>query len=338
MSSPQNPDDAPTSGPLDGPTTQYRVPTPPGAPPSTAPTSPPSPTPPPPTPGPSAQTTQYLRPPTPSPTAAPTKVHTRTSPPSGPPPQAPGQAGYPPPGQRSRQAPPPVQSIPLAPPRHQAPDAGGPGQAPTVGQQAGQVPVGYGPPPPQAAPFAPPGAPSSAVPDAPAPFGPPPGQANPAAAQSQSAPLPAMTGSSALAQPGSVPVADGQQMKRRNTIAVWLVLPIITLGIYTFVWYYKIHKEMAAFDRRKEIPVAGPMLVILFLGWTVIAPIISFNNAGKRIRDAQRSAGLAETCNPLLCWLLMFAFGLHTWYMQGELNKVVDRYGAELGTTVPLFA
>ncbi|MEP9416350.1 DUF4234 domain-containing protein [Gordonia sp. VNQ95] len=336
MSSPQNPDDdAPTSGPLDGPTTQYRVPTPPGAPPSAAPNSPPPPSAPP--PGPSAQTTQYLRPPTPSPTAAPTKVHPRTSPPSGPPPQAAGQVGHPPPGQRSRQAPPPVQSIPPAPPRHQAPDAGGPGQAPTVGQQAGPAPAGHRQPP-QGAPFTPPGPPSGANPGAPASFGPPPGQANQPAAQQQSASLPAMTGSSALAQPGTVPVADGQQMKRRNTIAVWLGLPIITLGIYTFVWYYKIHKEMAAFDRRKEIPVAGPMLVILFLGWTVIAPIISFNNTGKRIRDAQRSAGLAETCSPLLCWLLMFAFGLHTWYMQSELNKVIDRYGAESGTTVPLFA
>ena len=80
------------------------------------------------------------------------------------------------------------------------------------------------------------------------------------------------------------------------------------------------------------------MLVLLFLGWTLIGPILTFNNAGKRIRDAQRSAGLSETCNPLLCWLLMFAFGLNLWYMQTELNKVVDRYGVAPRTTVPLYA
>lgn len=135
---------------------------------------------------------------------------------------------------------------------------------------------------------------------------------------------------------GPTPTAESVQMKHRNTIAVWIGLPLITLGIYGLVWYYKIHKEMAAFDRRTTIPVVGPMLILLLLGWTVIAPIISFHNTGKYIRDAQRAAGLPETCNPLLCWLLMFAFGLNTWYMQTELNKVVDHYGVEAGSPVRL--
>jgi hypothetical protein len=134
------------------------------------------------------------------------------------------------------------------------------------------------------------------------------------------------------------PVATGLAMKRRNPLAVWLGLPLITFGIYHLVWYFKIHKEMAEFDRRRSIPVAGPMLVLLFLSWTFIAPIISYHNAGARIRDAQRSAGLATTCSPTLSWLLWFVFGLHTLYMQSELNKVVDRYaGAPAGTSVPLF-
>jgi hypothetical protein len=133
-------------------------------------------------------------------------------------------------------------------------------------------------------------------------------------------------------------VSTGLAMKRRNPLAVWLGLPLITLGVYHLVWYYKIHKEMAEFDRRRSIPVAGPMLVLLFLSWTFIAPIISYHNTGARIRDAQRSAGITPTCSPTLAWLLWFAFGLHTLYMQSELNKVVDRYaGAPTGTTVPLY-
>jgi hypothetical protein len=104
------------------------------------------------------------------------------------------------------------------------------------------------------------------------------------------------------------------------------------------VWYYKIHKEMAEFDRRRSIPVAGPMLVLLFLSWTFIAPIVSYHNAGARVRNAQRSAGLAPTCSPAAAWLLWFVFGLNSLYLQVELNKVVDRYaGAPAGTTVPLF-
>lgn len=134
------------------------------------------------------------------------------------------------------------------------------------------------------------------------------------------------------------PVASGLAMKRRNPFAVWLGLPLITLGIYGLVWYYKIHKEMAEFDRRRSIPIAGPMLVLLFLGWTIIGPIVSYHNAGKRIRTAQTSAGLVASCSPTLCWLLMFVFGLNTLYMQTELNKVVDRYPqASPGMQVPLY-
>jgi hypothetical protein len=135
-----------------------------------------------------------------------------------------------------------------------------------------------------------------------------------------------------------VPVATGLAMKNRHPVLVWLVWPTITLGIYHLVWYYKIHKEMAEFDRRRATPVAGPMLVLLFLSWTFIAPIVSYHNAGVRIRNAQRSAGLFASCSPALCWLLWFAFGLNSLYMQIQLNKVVDRYaGAPVGTRVPLF-
>lgn len=130
----------------------------------------------------------------------------------------------------------------------------------------------------------------------------------------------------------------GLAMKRRNPFGVWIGLPLITLGIYFYVWYYKIHKEMAEFDRRRQIPVAGPMLVMLFLGWTIIAPLISYHNAGARIRDAQRAAGIPATCSPTLSWVLAFLFGTNILYMQFELNKIVDRYeGAAPHTTVPLF-
>jgi len=138
--------------------------------------------------------------------------------------------------------------------------------------------------------------------------------------------------------PNNSGVTSGLAMKRRNPIAVWIGLPLITLGIYQLVWYYKIHKEMAEYDRRRAIPVAGPMLVLLFLSWTLIAPIVSYHNAGARIRNAQRAAGLAPSCSSTLSWLLVFAFGLNTLYMQLELNKVIDRYaGAPTSTPVPLY-
>jgi hypothetical protein len=139
--------------------------------------------------------------------------------------------------------------------------------------------------------------------------------------------------------PRGEPVATGLQMKLRNPAAAWL-LPMITLGIYHLVWYYKIHSEMGQFDRRRAIPAAGPMLVLLFLGWTFIAPCISYFNCGKRIANAQRAAGLPVTCSPGVGLLLMFCFGLGTLYYQSELNKVTDSYGptTPAGTQIPLYA
>jgi hypothetical protein len=70
---------------------------------------------------------------------------------------------------------------------------------------------------------------------------------------------------------------------------------------------------------------AGLVLVVFFLSWTIIAPWISYYNAGGRIRASQRSSGLQPTCSPGWSWVLAIAFGLNVFYMQVELNKFVDR-------------
>ena len=133
---------------------------------------------------------------------------------------------------------------------------------------------------------------------------------------------------------GQQPV--GLAMKRRNPVGAWLGLPLITFGVYHLVWYYKIHREMAEFDRRRHVPVAGPMLVLLLLSWTLIAPLVSYFNTGNRIAAAQRAAGLPVSCSAVIGLLLCFFFGLQTLYYQVEINKVVDSYGAPEGTVVGL--
>ncbi|WP_067542401.1 DUF4234 domain-containing protein [Nocardia crassostreae] len=115
-------------------------------------------------------------------------------------------------------------------------------------------------------------------------------------------------------------------VRKRNPVLVWLVFPLITLGIYFFVWYYKIHKEMAEVRRDPEAPVTGPLLVMIFLSWTGIAAIISFWRTGNRIREAQESAGIEGSCNPVIGFVLNFVFGLGILYYQLELNKIADRF------------
>jgi hypothetical protein len=138
--------------------------------------------------------------------------------------------------------------------------------------------------------------------------------------------------------PIPLPVPTGLAMKRRNPVGVWLGLPLITLGIYQLVWYYKIHREMAEFDRRRAISPAGPLLVLIFLGWTVIAPLVSWYNTGNRIRQAQRAAGVQPECSAAVGLLLMFVFGLGVLYYQVQLNRIVDAYRVPAGTQVLLRA
>ncbi len=137
----------------------------------------------------------------------------------------------------------------------------------------------------------------------------------------------------------SVGSLTGLTMKRRGPVAVWLGLPLITLGIYHLVWYYNIHKELREFDRRRTLSPAGSTLVLVLLGWTVIAPLISYYNTGRSIANAQRAAGLQTTCNPGTGCLLFIALGLNTWYLQRELNLVATAYpGVTPGTEVALVA
>ncbi|GAA2130996.1 hypothetical protein GCM10009760_04210 [Kitasatospora kazusensis] len=119
----------------------------------------------------------------------------------------------------------------------------------------------------------------------------------------------------------------GRAGKYRNIVLVWLIWPFITLGIYHFVWYYKINREAKEFDARID---SSPMVSVLaiLIGWVLIVPpFVSTFNTGKRIAQMQRAAGMQESCNPWIGLILIFVFGLHSMYYQHELNTIWAHYG-----------
>jgi hypothetical protein len=127
----------------------------------------------------------------------------------------------------------------------------------------------------------------------------------------------------------------GIQMKRRSPFGVW-ILPAVTFGIYGIVWFYKVHAELANFDRRRGIN-PGMALLSLFVGFG-IWPLIMYIKLGGHIRAAQQAAGLEPSCSGGMGFLIGLV-GFGTLYYQMELNKVIDRYGdAQLGAQVPLAA
>ena len=141
------------------------------------------------------------------------------------------------------------------------------------------------------------------------------------------------------APPAAAARLEGAQMKRRNPVAAWLGLPIITVGIYGLVWYYLVHSELANFDRRRKISAGLALCSVLFGMFTLgIWPLVNWVKLAGHIRNAQRAAGLEPSCSGGLGFLLgIIGFGVL--YYQVELNKVVKQYGdAPAGAPVPLAA
>jgi Domain of unknown function (DUF4234) len=112
------------------------------------------------------------------------------------------------------------------------------------------------------------------------------------------------------------------------------LLPIVTIGIYYFVWYYRVNRELRDLGRARgrsdqlgESP--GKSLLAVTLGVLIIVPaVLSVVHTGQRIQAAQRLAGREQVLNGWLSLVLyvvispaMFA------YWQSELNKVWESAG-----------
>jgi hypothetical protein len=109
------------------------------------------------------------------------------------------------------------------------------------------------------------------------------------------------------------------------------LLPIITLGIYAAVWYYKINREMADLGRARGTTELGDSpvksLLAVTIGWIIIVPaVLSLINTGKRVQVAQRVSGIEPQMNGWLAIVmgLLISPVLYA-YEQSELNKVWTR-------------
>ncbi|MEU4497677.1 DUF4234 domain-containing protein [Streptomyces sp. NPDC023998] len=130
---------------------------------------------------------------------------------------------------------------------------------------------------------------------------------------------------------------SGHAGKIRNIFLVGLIWPLITLGIYHLVWYYKVNREAQDFDQRIEV---NPVLSVLAItvGWVVIVPpFVSVYNTGQRIARMQKSAGMQPTCNPWIGIVLLIFIVLYPLYYQHELNQIWTHYQNPVeGEQVPL--
>jgi hypothetical protein len=123
--------------------------------------------------------------------------------------------------------------------------------------------------------------------------------------------------------------------KTRNPWGVWL-LSLVTLGIYTFYWYYMVNAELRDYSPQIEVEPVVSLLAVIFGAFTLyIATIVSIVRTGGRIAQGQQIAGSMMRCSGLVGFLLaLIGFGIV--YYQSQINKVWDAYGnPPPGTTIP---
>ena len=123
-----------------------------------------------------------------------------------------------------------------------------------------------------------------------------------------------------------------QTYKKRNILGVWLGLPLITLGIYSYVWIYKVNDEARRFLEDDSI---NPVLSVLAFipGSILIVPqFIAVYRLGKRIERMEQAAGSPTRTSGGIGVLLTFVFGLYSLYYQDHLNGLWDRYLGPGGT------
>jgi Domain of unknown function (DUF4234) len=121
------------------------------------------------------------------------------------------------------------------------------------------------------------------------------------------------------------------EAKIRHPLAVF-GLVFLTLGIYYFVWYYKVNRELRDLGRATgeearlgRSPFSS--LLAITIGWLIIVPpFVSFYRTFQRIEAAQETSGTRQRVNVWLGFILyligLLAFPVEMIYAQSELNAV----------------
>ena len=102
------------------------------------------------------------------------------------------------------------------------------------------------------------------------------------------------------------------------------LLPIVTLGIYHLVWWYKINREMSDYGRSKGFDLGqNPTNSVLALfpgAFIIIPPLVSYYRGAKRVQGTARVAG-NESINGWIALILYLVLAPAFWaYIQVSLN------------------
>jgi hypothetical protein len=116
-----------------------------------------------------------------------------------------------------------------------------------------------------------------------------------------------------------------ERVKIRSPWAAAL-LPIVTLGIYHLVWWYRVNRELREYGHAKgydlgQSPTSS--LLALFPGFIIIVPaLVTYWRGTKRVQGAAR-VGAREPVNGWIALILYLLLSPGFWaYLQASLNDL----------------
>ncbi len=144
----------------------------------------------------------------------------------------------------------------------------------------------------------------------------------------ESAPVPAHAGGVPVPVPGAAPALSPPIGQIRNT-GTCVLLTIVTIGFYSWYWYFKTHEEM---KRHSGQGLGGGVALILAIFVGIVMPFFSSHEVGglyeRRGRERPVSA-ITGLWALLLGWF--FFVGLIVWFVKtnGALNDYWRSLGAQ---------
>ncbi|HET9421086.1 MAG TPA: DUF4234 domain-containing protein [Nocardioides sp.] len=137
---------------------------------------------------------------------------------------------------------------------------------------------------------------------------------------SETSPNPAPT-APPTAHPAGAPVG-----KIRST-GTCILLAIVTLGIYSLVWYFKTHDEM---KRHTGTGLGGGIALLIAIVVGIVMPYISSNEVGNLYRRAGKEAPVSAVTGLWYFPGIFILVGPIVWFVKtnGALNEYWRSQGA----------
>ena len=113
-------------------------------------------------------------------------------------------------------------------------------------------------------------------------------------------------------------------MIQKRSIAVCIILTIVTCGIYGLYWIVKLNDELKAISGDQAAP-SGGTVVLLSIVTCGIYEIYWCYKQGERVDRINQQRGIPSTSNAVLYLILGLVFAIAAYaLMQDSINKTLD--------------